>query len=75
MLELGIIIAILVGIAEVAKQIGLANKYVPIMNLLLGLIAGVVVMDAPTFQEQVIMGLIAGLSASGLYDQSKIAKK
>jgi hypothetical protein len=75
MIELGVIIAILVGLSQVGKQLGLPTKYVPLMNLILGVIAGMTTVEAPTLQEKVIFGIMAGLSASGLYDQSKLFTK
>jgi hypothetical protein len=75
MIEIGVIIAVLVGLGQVAKQLGLPVKYIPLMNLVLGVIAGMTTIEAPTLQEKVIFGIMAGLSASGLYDQVKITKK
>lgn len=74
LVEIGVIIAVLVGISEIAKKLNLPVKYVPLMNLLLGIVCGFFVVDAPVF-EQVITGAIIGLSASGLYDQKKIVTK
>lgn len=74
MLELGIIIAVLIGVSQVAKKLGLPTKYVPLMNLLLGIVCGFYAIDAPVF-EQIITGAIIGLSASGLYDQKKVLDK
>jgi hypothetical protein len=75
MIEFGIIIAVLIGLSQVAKQLGLPNKYVPLMNLILGVVAGLTATDVPTLQEKIILGAMIGLSASGLFDQSKIITK
>jgi hypothetical protein len=75
LIELGVIIAILVGLSQVGKNLGLPTKYVPLMNLILGVVAGLTTVEAPTIQEKFIFGVMAGLSASGLYDQSKLFTK
>ncbi len=74
MLELGVVIAVLVGVGQVVKKIGMPEKYIPLMNLGLGVVSGLTMIDG-TVPEQVIVGAMIGLSASGLYDQSKIVTK
>lgn len=73
-MEIGILIALLIGVSEVAKRVGLPQKYLPVVNLILGVVAGIFTIDAP-MAEQVITGAMVGLSASGLYDQTKIITK
>jgi hypothetical protein len=75
MIEIGVIIAVLVGLGQVAKQLGLPTKYIPLMSLILGVVAGLTMGVAPTFPEQILYGIMVGLSASGLYDQSKVITK
>lgn len=74
MLEVGVVISVLVGVGQMVKKIGMAEKYIPLMNLGLGIVSGLTMIDG-TVPEQVIMGAMIGLSASGLYDQSKIVTK
>lgn len=74
MIELGILIAVLVGISQVIKGLGLSAKYIPVVNLVLGIGAGFLLGDL-SVAEQIITGAMIGLSASGLYDQKKIVTK
>ncbi|MGG3561642.1 holin [Neobacillus rhizosphaerae] len=75
MIEFGIIIAVLVGLGQVAKQLGLSNKYIPLMNLIFGVGAGLTMIGNGDIPTKVITGMMIGLSASGLYDQTKLLTK
>lgn len=72
MIEIAAIIAVIVGLGQLAKMY-LPSKFVPLMSLVLGVVAGVTLLDM-SVQEQIFTGIIIGLSASGLYDQSKALK-
>ena len=71
-MEAGIFILVIVGISEVVKNLGLKCKYLPLFNLVLGIILSTFFMTDLGLQESILQGLIIGLSASGLYDQTKI---
>jgi uncharacterized membrane protein HdeD (DUF308 family) len=74
MIETAILIAILIGISQVAKELGLKTKYIPLFNVVLGIVLGAFFIAELTMQERILQGLIIGLSASGLFDQSKLFK-
>lgn len=74
MFELGVITAIIVGLGELYKQLELPKRYLPLTNLILGIIAGLVFMDG-TLAEQIFIGIGIGLASSGLYDQSYLVSK
>lgn len=73
-MEMAAFIAIVVGLSQITKNIGLANKYIPLLNLLFGVVLGISFLTGD-IKANVLQGLIIGLSASGLYDQSKLLKK
>jgi hypothetical protein len=77
MLELGVVIAVLIGLGQIAKQLGLPTKYIPLMNLVLGVAVGLLggLGADISILEQIIAGAVVGLTASGLYDQKKIITK
>jgi hypothetical protein len=75
MIEFGIVVAVLVALGEVFKNVGIPVKYIPLINLILGVVAGIFLFGYPTLPEQIVYGLMVGLAASGLYDQAKILKK
>ncbi|MGE6847720.1 holin [Bacillus tropicus] len=74
MVSLAVIIGIVVGLSQIVKTIGLQTKYVPLLNLTLGIVLGVLFLDGD-IKTNVFQGIIIGLSASGLFDHTKIMKK
>lgn len=75
MVEIGIVIAVIVGLNELIKgAFDIPTRYLPLISLLLGVIAGVFYLDG-NLAESIFQGIIIGLSASGLFDQSKIITK
>ncbi|RWS41481.1 holin [Bacillus mycoides] len=74
MFEITVMIGIVVGLSQIGKTIGLQTKYVPLLNVTLGIVLGVLFLPFD-IKMNVFQGIIIGLSASGLYDYSKITKK
>ncbi|MGH0667121.1 holin [Bacillus paranthracis] len=74
MVSLVVMIGIVVGLSQIVKTIGLQTKYVPLLNLTLGIVLGVLFLDGD-IKTNVFQGIIIGLSASGLFDHTKIMKK
>ena len=60
-------VALIIGLAEVAKKIGLSSRWIPSLDIVLGLISGVTVYREYGAVESVVMGLALGLSACGLF--------
>ncbi|MGG1329441.1 holin [Bacillus tropicus] len=74
MFEITVMIGIVVGLSQIGKTIGLQTKYVPLLKLTLGIMLGVLFMGGD-IKTNVFQGIIIGLSASGLFDHTKIIKK
>ncbi|MBG9905093.1 holin [Bacillus paranthracis] len=74
MVSLAVMIGIVVDLSQIVKTIGLQTKYVPLLNLTLGIVLGVLFLDGD-IKTNVFQGIIIGLSASGLFDHTKIMKK
>lgn len=75
MFEIALIVAVVVALLEVVKKLDVVNKkYIPVVALAIGIVAGLFYMDG-TVKEQIFYGLMIGLTACGLFDQSKIIKK
>ncbi|MBC9786388.1 hypothetical protein H1S01_18190 [Heliobacterium chlorum] len=70
MFDSTIIIGLIVALGQLAKGY-MEPKYIPAISLVLGVIAGLFLIPADTIQTGVVNGLMAGLSACGLYDVSK----
>lgn len=76
MFTITIIIAVVLSLTEFVKRLSLVPaKYLPAVSLFLGLLAGLFYADAATIQEKIMYGLMIGLAAGGLFDQSKIITK
>jgi len=73
MFDLAVIVAVIVGLGQVFKSF-ISSRYMPIVSLVLGVIAGIVYVDG-TIQEQVFIGIAMGLAASGAFDVAKLPKK
>ncbi|GIO27715.1 holin [Ornithinibacillus bavariensis] len=74
MFEIALIITVVLAFTELIKHLGLSNRYLPVASLVLGLLAGIFYVGG-TLKEQIMYGLMIGLSAAGLFDQSKIVTK
>ena len=71
-------IGLIIGIAEVFKRVGAKPKFIPLLDLGLGLISGVFVYGLLLRQGigiGIIMGFALGLSACGLFSGVKNVKE
>lgn len=64
------IIPLILALVQFFKKVGLPEKYSPVIAVLFGLLAGIFYLDAP-IKEGIIVGLMLGLSATGLYSGTK----
>lgn len=68
------LVAVITGVVELVKGIGLPKRYAPVAALLLGLAGGYFYV-APDAQG-ILAGVIMGLASMGLYSGPKnVAKK
>ncbi|GAB6254350.1 holin [Bacillus cereus] len=74
MIEITAMIGVVVGISQIAKTTGLQTKYIPLFNLTLGITLGVLFLSQD-INMNLFQGMIIGLSASGLFDHTKIVKR
>ena len=64
-----VIIPIIIGIVEVVKRAGLPVKFSPLVSVTLGVIFGILYVQP--LLDGIVIGLMVGLSATGLYSGSK----
>lgn len=64
-----VVIPLIIGMVEIIKRAGLPVRFAPIVAVAIGLFFGIFYLD--TLKEGIIVGLMVGLSASGLYSGSK----
>ncbi len=65
--SLGIAIAATTGLVQVLKEAGLPSRWAPLTSLFVGVLAVFIFSDGVFTFPMVGMGLIVGLSASGLF--------
>lgn len=65
------LVPVIIGVSEVAKRVGFPAKYIPVLNLVLGVVAGFIYAAPANPAEAALVGIALGLSASGLYSGVK----
>lgn len=66
-----LLIAVIVGLVELLKKLNLPHKLLPVASLIFGLTGGVFYLFPGDLKAGILMGIIMGLSASGLYSGTK----
>ena len=70
-----VVVAVIIGLVQLTKKLEwLPAKYLPLLSLILGIVAGIVYFEG-AIENKVMFGIILGLSAAGLFDQTKIVTK
>ena len=67
-------VALIIGLAQLVKNLGLNTKYIPLVDVLLGLVSGLVVYGLEMklgLLRGFMIGLAIGLSACGLFSGIK----
>lgn len=67
-------VAIIVALAELVKKLGLDKRYIPLVDLALGVLSGVlinVIYMGMNWIEGIVIGTALGLSACGLFSGVK----
>lgn len=72
MFEMATMVAVIMALGELIKrQEYVSSKYIPIITMGLGIIAGIVYIPHSTIAEGVMNGIIAGLTSNGVYSLGK----
>lgn len=64
------LVPVVMGLVQVVKRLGLPTRFAPILSIAFG-IAGAFVVAPATVGITIILGIIVGLTASGLYAGGK----
>ncbi|WP_099187372.1 holin [Tepidibacter mesophilus] len=70
-----IIISLIVGITQVIKTAGLPKKFAPLVSLGIGIVLCIVYETNVDIKKSILDGIIAGLTASGLFSGYKSVSK
>jgi len=73
--SLPIIVAAILSINEVLKRVGVPKKFIPLVSLGTGMLGAVFIVPEATIQLTLFKGVLLGLSAAGLFDITKVAKR
>lgn len=73
MLEItdAVVVPVIIGLVEVAKKAGLPTRLVPVVDLVLGVAAGLIYIAPSDPKNAVFYGLMMGLTAAGLFSGVK----
>lgn len=69
------LIPIITGLVGVFTHLGLRKKFAPIVSLVLGLLIGIFYVYPGDIKGGILVGLMLGLSATGLYSGVKNTKE
>ena len=70
-----VVVAVIIGLVQLVKQLAwIHEKYMPLLSVVLGIIAGFIYFEGEV-AVKIMYGIILGLSAAGLFDQTKIVTK
>lgn len=66
-----LLIGVIIGLVELLKALHVPKKILPLASLIFGLIGGVFYIYPGDPKAGILVGIIMGLSASGLYSGTK----
>ncbi|AGN89337.1 transposase [Paenibacillus larvae] len=66
-----VIVAVIVGLVEMAKGMGLPVRLAPVLSVILGIAAGIAYMAVWDIKTGIMYGIICGLTSCGLYSTGK----
>lgn len=67
-------VGLIMGLAEIAKRLGLEKKYIPLFDVIVGIVSGVGIYGIAYghgIVNGILLGLAFGLSACGLFSGLK----
>lgn len=65
------LLPLIMGLVELFKRAGVSKKILPFIAIVIGITIGIVYVSNFNIKEGILIGLILGLSASGLYSSTK----
>ena len=62
-----VLIPLIIGIVSLLKMYGMPRRLLPVMALIFGIVGGIIYIYPEDIKAGILVGLMMGLSASGLY--------
>lgn len=75
MLDITIAVPVIVALVSILKTAGLDSRYAPLVSVLIGTVAFYFFGESVDIKTNLFVGLVSGLSASGLYSGAKTTLK
>ena len=66
-----VLIPLIIGLVQLLKYTGLNKRLLPISSLVFGVLAGIIYVYPGDIRGGILIGLMMGLSASGMYSGGK----
>ena len=72
MVEFGVLVGVIMGLSEIIKKLEyVPTKFIPVVNIVLGLAGGIFYLHPGDIMNGIIQGLVLGLTAGGFYSSVK----
>lgn len=65
------LIAVVMGVSELMKCTGINQKFIPLLNMVTGVIGGVLYLSPHNLKLGILQGVVLGLTAGGFYSGAK----
>lgn len=65
------VVPVIIALIELVKRAGVPKRVLPVLSVALGIVAGFVYIAPGQADEAVLVGVVMGLSAVGLYSGAK----
>lgn len=65
------LVPVIMALAEGLKALGFNKKYIPVVNVIFGLVGGMIYLNPSDLKMGILQGVIMGLASSGLYSGVK----
>lgn len=75
MMDITLAVPVIVALVSAAKVAGLKSRFAPLLSISLGIVLFYFFGDNAEAGERLFVGILAGLSASGLYSGAKATVK
>lgn len=66
-----VLLPLIIGLVELLKYVGIPKRVLPIASLIFGALGGMVYIRPDQWQEGILVGVMLGLSACGMYSGGK----
>ena len=65
------LIPVITLLVNIIKKAGIPNRFAPLISLMIGLVFGILFLSDGDLKQGILMGIVMGMSASGLYSNGK----